>query len=319
MHAAAKEFGLTRAYKYQITRQLGQGTFGSVFSARVYLEGEKRQYIRVAVKRVKWKPTSGVHVTTLREISHLQQLVHPCIVRLLGVHTTETSIDLLLERCEEDLYDFMMRQRKLSTHDDYDWDAYHVDVRRIGTQLASALAYCHSRGIIHRDVKPSNVLLKNVMSVRLADFGAASPVDTTHMEFSGECTTRWYRSPESLLGERLLTPAIDAWALGIVIMEMMMMYPPLPGTSDAEQTALTLEFSGYPTDDTWPRGVELLLEYVRKNGVLKRPPKPVRVLVDDMFDDLAEIAEMLIVANPVQRTTCHQAHQQLCALAAQAR
>ena len=302
---------MQKGMRYTLVKEIGSGTFGRVYQADVHCE-TKLAPQTVAVKRVAWTATDGVPRTTMREVTYLQRVSHPNIVRLLRVYRHSDAIDLLLELWNDNLHLFVVRMRELSKRDELCWCTYADMATRMMAQLASALAHCHAQGVMHRDVKPCNILLTPTQDVKLADFGAATSTSTSHVQHVGETTTLWYRAPEQLLGETQDTPAVDGWSLAMVIYEMMYLGPLLPGMNEKHQLALCFEFAGPPTPESWQRGFELLIAH----GPVDRIPPTRRARPNVYFEALAEAGESLTIPNPERRMTCAQAAHILGELAA---
>jgi len=182
----------------------------------------------------------------------------PFVVRLLDVFPDETNLCLVLEYHPSDLSEVI--RQKYAAHDG-PLPVSHV--KAYAHMLLSALAYCHSHGIIHRDVKPSNVLLSHSGTVKLADFGLARVLDQASSgELSHQVATRWYRPPELLFASRNYSFSADVWSAGAVIGELMTLRPLFPGNNDIDQMFRVFQILGSPSPDSWP-GVELLPDYAK--------------------------------------------------------
>ncbi|BBH04902.1 mitogen-activated protein kinase 3 [Prunus dulcis] len=114
-------------------------------------------------------------------------------------------------------------------------------------QILRGLKYIHSANVIHRDMKPSNLLLNANCDLKICDFGLARP--TAENELLTEyVVTRWYRAPELLLNSSDYTAAIDVWSVGCIFMELMNRKPLFPGKDHVHQMRLLTELLGTPTE-----------------------------------------------------------------------
>lgn len=185
---------------------LGRGASSEVILAN---RGEEMR----AVKRVTVKPGEGVSVCVLREARLLDKLRHPNIVTLHGIRVRDGVANLELEFLPLPLRVLMVEPMTMQ--------ATHAYAR----QLFAALAFCHNRHIMHRDVKPENIMLARTGRLKLADFGLAREIFSCHNQtdsgnYTPQMVTLWYRAPEVLLGHPY-GPNVDIWSAGCVIAEML--------------------------------------------------------------------------------------------------
>jgi cyclin-dependent kinase 14 len=107
------------------------------------------------------------------------------------------------------------------------------NVRLFLFQLLRGLSYVHRRKILHRDLKPQNLLISEVGELKLADFGLARAQSVPSHTFSSEVVTLWYRPPEVLLGSTQYSSPLDLWGVGCIFVELLTGSPAFPGVKDA--------------------------------------------------------------------------------------
>lgn len=194
--------------RYEIDMYLGGGTFGDVYRA-----WDRRTKQRVAVKCARICHVYGIEPETLIEISTLQRMHHPCIVKLLDVVLTDTHVMTVYELCA---FDLSMYLKSLCA------PVPLPKMKSIMRSLLSAVEECHKHAIVHRDIKPANVLVgKHGTGAKLADFGACTswlfgPVHS-------KTGTVSYRAPECMWLDdvRDFGGAMDMWSAGMIMVEMM--------------------------------------------------------------------------------------------------
>jgi serine/threonine-protein kinase len=210
--------------RYSLERELAQGGMAVVYAA-----GDVRQNRRVAIKVMHAGLASALGPERfLREIEIARSMDHPLIVPLFESGDAEGLLYYVMPYVEgESLYERLQRERRLSVD----------DALRIAFDVAEALAYAHSRGVLHRDVKPENILLAGGRAL-LADFGLARAIgaaDYQRLTATGIIVgTAYYMSPEQLLESRDLDQRTDIYGLGCILYEMLTGEPPFVGASLTE-------------------------------------------------------------------------------------
>jgi cyclin-dependent kinase 2 len=148
----------------------------------------------------------------MREISLLKNMKHHSIVQLFDVIFAGGCIYMVFEYLDMDLKKLLDRKKSLLTP---------KLVKSYMHQLLEAIDYCHTNRILHRDLKPQNLLLDCMGHIKLADFGLARNFNIPLRAYTHEVVTLWYRAPEILLGTKLYTTSVDIWSLGCIFAEMV--------------------------------------------------------------------------------------------------
>ncbi|EMS57029.1 Cyclin-dependent kinase F-4 [Triticum urartu] len=227
--------------RFKLIKEVGDGTFGSVWRAINKQNGEV-----VAVKKMKRKYYSFEECMSLREVKSLRRMNHPNIVKLKEVIRENDILYFIMEYMECNLYQLMKDRVKPFAES---------DVRNWCFQIFQALAYMHQRGYFHRDLKPENLLVsKDVL--KLADFGLAREISSAP-PYTEYVSTRWYRAPEVLLQSSAYDSAVDMWAMGAIMAELLTLHPLFPGTSEADEILKICNVIGCPDEQTWPQGLSL--------------------------------------------------------------
>ncbi|XP_022248510.1 cyclin-dependent kinase 10-like [Limulus polyphemus] len=226
--------------EFEKLNRIGEGTYGIVYRAR-----DSRTNEIVAMKKVRMeREKDGVPVSGLREINILLNLQHNNIVNLKEVVVGKSldSIFLVMEYCEQDLASLL---------DNIQTPFSESQVKCIMLQLFNGLQYLHKSFIVHRDLKVSNLLLTDHGCLKIADFGLARKYGVPLKPMTPKVVTLWYRAPELLLQSRIQTTAIDMWAAGCILGELLLHKPLLPGRSEIHQIELIIELLGTPNDQIW--------------------------------------------------------------------
>lgn len=236
---------------YQKLEKVGEGTYGVVYKAKDLTTGGV-----VALKKIRLEAEDeGVPSTAIREISLLKELDDDHIVKLLNIVHADTKLYLVFEFLDVDLKRYMdvvtKQHESLSP----------AIVKKFTKELLGGLHYCHAHRILHRDLKPQNLLIDAHGNLKLADFGLARAFGIPLRTYTHEVVTLWYRAPEVLLGSRHYSTAIDMWSVGCIVAEMIMSGMPLfPGDSEIDQIFKIFKTMGTPNETVWP-GVSQLPDY----------------------------------------------------------
>ncbi|KAF2172763.1 hypothetical protein M409DRAFT_16728 [Zasmidium cellare ATCC 36951] len=256
--------GETKEMQYTQCKIVGNGSFGVVFQTKLSPSGEDAAIKRVLQdKRFK----ASLRVSTNRELQIMRIVRHPNIVELkafyysngdrvrdldnkMGVQTAliaaqkdEVYLNLVLEFVPETVYRASRHFNKLKT------TMPILEVKLYIYQLFRSLAYIHSQGICHRDIKPQNLLLDPASGIlKLCDFGSAKILVENEPNVSYICS-RYYRAPELIFGATNYTTKIDVWSTGCVMAELMLGQPLFPGESGIDQLVEIIKVLGTPTRD----------------------------------------------------------------------
>uniref|UniRef100_A0A023GBR0 cyclin-dependent kinase n=1 Tax=Amblyomma triste TaxID=251400 RepID=A0A023GBR0_AMBTT len=245
--AVLSEIGFGKMETYTKLDKLGEGTYAMVFKGKSRLTDNL-----VALKEIRLEHEEGAPCTAIREVSLLKDLKHNNIVTLHDIVHTEKSLTLVFEYLEKDLKQYM---------DDCGNFLSMNTVKCFLFQLLRGLAYCHGRRILHRDLKPQNLLINERGELKLADFGLARAKSVPIKTFSNEVVTLWYRPPDVLLGSTDYSTSIDMWGVGCIFYEMASGRPLFPGSTVEDELHLIFRTLGTPTEATWP-GIESRTEFL---------------------------------------------------------
>lgn len=226
----------TEEISYTDVQVVGNGSFGVVYKAT--LVGEERT---VAIKKVfQDKRFKNRELNIMRELHHLN------VVNLryyFYSHGAKDSVylNLLLEYVPETVYRIARHYQK------HKRSMPVIYIKLYMYQMFRALAYIHSKGICHRDIKPQNLLVNPETAVlKICDFGSAKHLISGEPNVSYICS-RYYRAPELIFGASYYTVAIDVWSTGCVMAELLLGKPIFPGDSVVDQLVEIIKILGTPT------------------------------------------------------------------------
>ena len=226
---------------YLKIEKIGEGTYGVVFKGK-----HKKTNEIVAMKKIRLESEEeGVPSTAIREVSLLKELQHPNIVQLQDVIMQENRLYLIFEFLTMDL------KKYLDTIPAGDMVDKNL-VKSYTYQILQAMLFCHQRRVLHRDLKPQNLLIDKNGAIKLADFGLARAFGIPVRVYTHEVVTLWYRAPEILLGSNKYSCPVDIWSIGCIFAEMANKRPLFQGDSEIDQLFRIFRVLRTPNEEIWP-------------------------------------------------------------------
>lgn len=275
--------------------QLGEGSYATVFKGYSNLTNQV-----VALKEIRLQEEEGAPFTAIREASLLKELKHTNIVTLHDIVHTRSTLTFVFEYVHTDLSQYMER---------HSGGLDHHNVRLFMFQLLRGLSYCHKRRILHRDVKPQNLLISEIGELKLADFGLARAKSVPSHTYSHEVVTLWYRPPDVLLGSTEYSTSLDMWGVGCILIEMVAGLPTFPGVREVyDQLDKIFKILGTPTEETW-EGVSLLPGYPAHQNPPLYTGKKLGLAFPRLYDtpEGESMASALLQLNPLNRIGADEA------------
>ena len=269
--------------KYQKLQSIGEGTYSNVYYGKISETGEE-----IAIKKIKLAAfSSGIEISALREIKHLQKIQHPNIIKLIDVFMWKANLNLVLEYLVFNLEDIIKNRSVVFTA---------ADIKSWMLMLIRGLDACHKNWILHRDLKPNNLLIDSNGNLKIADFGLARDYGTSS-KMTSQVVTRWYRAPELLFGARHYSVGVDIWAVGCIFAELMLRTPYLPGESDIGQLQTIYKALGSPKESDWP-GMSSLPDYLQPSSF---PKPPLKDLFKAASSSALDLLENMLRYDPLKR------------------
>lgn len=236
----------------------------------------------------------GINRTALREIKLLQELSHENVIGLLDVFGHKSNVSLVFEFVDTDL-EVIIKDQKIVLSP--------ANIKSYILQTLKGLEYLHKNWIMHRDLKPNNLLVNRAGILKVGDFGLAKFYGSPTRINTHQVVTRWYRAPELLFGARHYATGVDIWAVGCILAELLLRCPFLPGDTDLNQLDKIFSVFGTPNEESWP-GVKLLPDFIQFKPY---PVIPLREIFTAAGDDLLELIESMFSLYPLKRCTTTEA------------
>lgn len=296
------------ANKYQRGDKLGEGTYANVYRGNLTADPSNL----VAIKRFKvikdYK--GGINVDTIREIKFMQELRHENIVLLYDVFAeVDNTLNAVIEFADGGTLEDLI-------HDKANVHYGQADTKAWMGMLLRAVYFCHRNFVLHRDIKPGNLLLAADGTLKLADFGLARSFSEPRDRMTHEVITLWYRPPELLFGSTHYGGCVDIWSCGMVFAEMMLRFPFAAPDLTAEEINksgshlaeldVIQERLGTITEESWP-GVTSLPNFVRfEKNIPPADRRKLRGMMRDADDASLTFLLKLLMYDPQKRLSAKQ-------------
>ncbi|EHH58899.1 Mitogen-activated protein kinase 4 [Macaca fascicularis] len=300
----ASVYGYDLGGRFVDFQPLGFGVNGLVLSAM-----DSRACRKVAVKKIALSDARSMK-HALREIKIIRRLDHDNIVKVyevLGPKGTDLQGELLKfsvayivqEYMETDLARLLEQGTLAEEH-----------AKLFMYQLLRGLKYIHSANVLHRDLKPANIFISTEdLVLKIGDFGLARIVDQhySHKGYLSEgLVTKWYRSPRLLLSPNNYTKAIDMWAAGCILAEMLTGRMLFAGAHELEQMQLILETIPVIREEDKDELLRVMPSFVSSTWEVKRP---LRKLLPEVNSEAIDFLEKILTFNPMDRLTAEMGLQ----------
>ncbi|CAL0334313.1 unnamed protein product [Lupinus luteus] len=279
-----------RPDSFQKLHKIGQGTYSTVYKAR---DLQTNKF--VALKKVRFANMDPESVRFMaREIILLRRLDHPNVIKLEGIITSRLSgsLYLVFEYMEHDLSGLAAIPAINFTQ---------PQIKCYMQQLLHGLHHCHSRGVMHRDIKGANLLLDNNGNLKIGDFGLATLFQPTQAQpLTSRVVTLWYRPPELLLGATDYGTTVDLWSAGCILAELFVGKPIMPGRTEVEQLHKIFKLCGSPSEQYWKKSK-------LPHATIFKPQQPYKRVFAQTFKDIPSSAknllDVLLAIEPKDRGT----------------
>ncbi|KAM0690383.1 hypothetical protein Q7P36_009150 [Cladosporium allicinum] len=259
----AEQMDMSERSKYIKGKKIGSGQYADVFEATLVSDRKKL----FAIKKIKIAAESadvGISYDSLREIRFLQELNHPNIIKLHAVFSTkDQNLNLVLEHLPQGDLLVLVQDTTRTRYTPADVKAWMLMMMR-------GVWFCHQNFILHRDIKPNNLLIAANGEIKLADFGLARSFADPYAEMTSQVITSWYRPPELFFRARYYGGAVDIWSCGCVFAELInraVFLMGIPPDNELNMVRQICENVGTPTEENWP-GVTKLRSYVTPEEVI---------------------------------------------------
>ncbi|KAI0057232.1 Pkinase-domain-containing protein [Artomyces pyxidatus] len=286
--------------RWKLVREMGSGAYGVVISAADDISGET-----VAIKmvtRIFEKPSFAKRA--LRELTLLRHFSnHENITGLIdvdGIADTFNEMYLFMEPMEADLHQIIKSGQSLTNE----------HVQYFTYQILRGMKYVHSASVVHRDLKPGNLLVNSDCELKICDFGLSRGFESRPEEGASQMTeyvaTRWYRAPEIMLAFRRYNTAIDVWSIGCILAELLAGKPLFKGKDYVDQLNKILDVLGSPKEDVLKRiGSERAQNYVRSLPIKKK--QSFKKVLPHADPQALDLLEKMLDFDPATRITVTQA------------
>ena len=296
----------------KINDPVGKGSYGIVYKAH-YIGKEEGKSLYgipdvVALKQIKTeKENEGFPITALREIMILKKLEHKNILKLLEIVVSEPKKEKKIEegKINRDVYlVFEYMEHDLFTILKSNIDYTLSQIKYIFHELVLGLKYLHENNILHRDLKPGNILVNAKNEIKIGDFGLARIFSNSSniKRYTNKVETECYRAPELFLGETNYSTEVDIWSLGCILLELLTRKTTFNHGNEKMVFLSICQLCGTPNTKAWPnvdkyKNYELLIPKEDKESQINNKTFP------NLDDVTLDIIKQMLTLNPKERIT----------------
>ncbi|OQS53482.1 KIN28 [Ecytonucleospora hepatopenaei] len=280
--------------QYFKVKKLGEGTYAVIYlakainidtSIKITFDDPGAHFERlVAIKRIKkteWG--NGLEVNAIREIKALKSLKHDNLLKMEDIFVYKDDIHMVLEYVEYSLEQIIKCNEII---------IMPSDIKSWVYMLLNGLNHMHDNFILHRDLKPNNLLINKDGILKLADFGLSRKI-TERM--TPNAVTRWYRAPEMLLGQTQFGFKSDIWSVGVIMAEMFLRFPFLAAETDIQQLETICKVLGTPKNYAY-------FDTQMQTFKIRNYPKTnLKNIFTAVSEDAIDLLEKMLQINPADR------------------
>jgi serine/threonine protein kinase len=278
---------------------LGKGTYGEVVRA----QHEKTQEV-VAIKIIRGDvDNEGVPANALREIVLMKNYEHNNLVKMKHCDLGDNKILIAMDYIKYDLKKF--------------WDEKYRNlkpdlktIKDVMYQLLIGMNYLHAKKVLHRDLKPQNILVSEhkdkKLDVKIADFGLSRWYTIPIKKYTREVLTLYYRCPELLLGGEHYSVGIDMWSIGCIFGELFTKRPLFMGNSEISQYLEICKILGSPKEDTFP-GFKSFPDFSKDLPLFTQTYLKEKLIGTCIDENAMDLLKKMLILNPTKRITCREA------------
>lgn len=280
--------------KYIKTAKLGEGTYGVVYRAKDQAGNEI-----YALKKIRLQAEEeGIPSTAIREISLLKELNHKNIVKLYEVLHSPKKLTLVFEYVEQDLKKVIDTKKE------------GLEIKLVKSflyQLLKGVDYIHKHKVLHRDLKPQNLLISKDNIMKIGDFGLARGYGIPVKNYTHEVVTLWYRPPDVLLGNKNYGTSVDMWSIGCIFAEMVSGKPLFAGKNETDQLKKIFKIKGTPNDNYCPSLKELPEWAANENNFENYPEQDIKNFVPNLDQEGVDLLQKFIQLEYEKRISAEEA------------
>lgn len=283
--------------KFESVKQISSGAYGKVYKVSLLseqlLKPSEKTYLAIKKMSVE-NSNEGINFSALREIVILKEIKHENLLLLLDVCYDQENLFLVYEFLEMDLYSAITSRDIIFTE---------PLIKGIIQQILRGLLVLHENGILHRDLKPQNILVSKEGYIKLADFGFARFISSPNIGMTRNIVTEWYRAPELFFGAGYYSTAVDIWSVGCILAELIQRYPLFNGNGDIEILTKIFSVLGVPNESNWPNNIELPSFKIFTEGTVVG----IKNKFNYMSPETGDLLEKMLEMNPLKRISAREA------------